>query len=155
MEAVTTAEATPAQDPASATPASSLPPIEFGNDLYTVKLPRHQPLVSKALPRDGIFRPPYGWRYHYSLQEAVDAPEFIVPFEAFRALAEEYGLELLYRKGFREVYEDESEDRELGMLAERMGVRSRDRSAPNKGCLVGDEEMEAAAFYHAFCFYKT
>jgi mRNA (guanine-N7-)-methyltransferase len=154
VEAVT-AEATPVQDPASATPASTLPPIEFGNELYTVKLPRHQPLVSKALPRDGIFRPPYGWRYHYSLQEAVDAPEFIVPFEAFRALAEEYNLELLYRKGFREVYEDESEDRELGMLAERMGVRSRDRSAPNNGCLVGDEEMEAAAFYHAFCFYKT
>ena len=155
VEAAATAQATPTQDPASATPASSLPPVEFGNDLYTVRLPRNQPLVSKALPRDGIFRPPFGWRYHYSLQEAVDAPEFIVPFEAFRALAEEYGLELLYRKGFREVYEDESEDRELGMLAERMGVRSRDRSAPNNGCLVGDEEMEAAAFYHAFCFYKT
>jgi len=155
VEAGTTAEATPTQEPSSATPASSLPPVEFGNDLYTVRLPRNQPLVSKALPRDGIFRPPFGWRYHYSLQEAVDAPEFIVPFEAFRALAEEYGLELLYRKGFREVYEDESEDRELGMLAERMGVRSRDRSAPNNGCLVGDEEMEAAAFYHAFCFYKT
>lgn len=154
-DAAPAADGTPAKDPASSTPASSLPPVEFGNDLYTVRLPRNQPLVSKPLPRDGIFRPPFGWRYHYSLQEAVDAPEFIVPFEAFRALAEEYGLELLYRKGFREVYEDESEDYELGQLAERMGVRSRDRSLPNKGCLVGDEEMEAAAFYHAFCFYKT
>jgi mRNA (guanine-N7-)-methyltransferase len=67
----------------------------------------------------------------------------------------EYGLELLYRKGFKEVYEDESEDRELGMLAERMGVRSRDRAAPNNGCLVGGQEMVAASFYHAFAFYKT
>lgn len=148
-------DTTPAEGPANGTPGSSLPPLEFGNDLFTVRIPRNQPLVSKPLPRDGIFRPPFGWRYHYNLQEAVDAPEFIVPFEAFRALAEEYGLELLYRKGFREVYEDESEDRELGMLAERMGVRSRDRSAPRGGCLVGEEEMEAAAFYHAFCFYKT
>lgn len=154
-EATAKADATPAQDPSSNTLTSPLPPLEFGNELFTVRVPRNQPLVSKPLPRDGIFRPPFGWRYHYNLQEAVDAPEFIVPFEAFRALAEEYGLELLYRKGFREVYEDESEDRELGMLAERMGVRSRDRSAPRGGCLVGDEEMEAAAFYHAFCFYKT
>lgn len=153
--AAVTADATPVQDPASGTDVSSLPPLEFGNDIFKVRLPRAQPLVSKPLPRDGIFRPPFGWRYHYSLEEAVDAPEFVVPFEAFRALAEEYGLELLYRKGFREVYEDEVEDRELGMLAERMGVRSRDRSAPNNGCLVGDEEMEAAAFYHAFCFYKS
>jgi mRNA (guanine-N7-)-methyltransferase len=137
------------------TPLSSLPPVEFGNELFTVRLPRAQPLVSKPLPRDGIFRPPFGWKYHYSLQEAVDAPEFIVPWEAFRALAEEYGLELLYKKGFREVYEDESEDRELGMLAERMGVRSRDRSGPNGGRLVGEDEMEAAAFYLAFTFYKS
>jgi mRNA (guanine-N7-)-methyltransferase len=137
------------------TPLSDLPPVEFGNELFTVRLPRAQPLVSKPLPRDGIFRPPFGWKYHYSLQEAVDAPEFIVPWEAFRALAEEYGLELLYKKGFREVYEDESEDRELGMLAERMGVRSRDRSGPNNGRLCGDEEMEAAAFYLAFTFYKS
>jgi len=150
-QAAAVTDATTAQDTAS----STLPPLEFGNDLFTVRLPRAQPLVSKPLPHDGVFRPPFGWRYHYSLQEAVDAPEFVVPFEAFRALAEEFNLELLYRKGFKEVYFDESEDRELGMLAERMGVRSRDRSAPNNGCLVGDEEMEAAAFYHAFCFYKT
>lgn len=142
------ADGTPNQD-------SSLPPLEFGNELYKVRIPRNQPLVSKPLPRDGIFRPAFGWRYHYSLQEAVDAPEFIVPFEAFRALASEYNLELRYKKGFREVYEDESEDRELGMLAERMGVRSRDRSAPNNGCLVGSDEMDAAAFYLAFCFVKT
>jgi mRNA (guanine-N7-)-methyltransferase len=150
--AVVEADATPA---ANGTPLSSLPPVEFGNELFTVKLPRAQPLVSKPLPRDGIFRPPFGWKYHYSLQEAVDAPEFIVPWEAFRALAEEYGLELLYKKGFREVYEDESEDRELGMLAERMGVRSRDRSGPNGGRLVGEDEMEAAAFYLAFTFTKS
>ena len=117
------------------------------------------------MTKDGIFRPPYGWRYHYQLEEAVDGPEYVVPWEGFRALAEEYGLELLYRKGFKEVLDeiwgesvDEGEAREakeLAMLAERMGVLSRDRSQGKAGLLVGDEEMEAAAFYHAFCFYKT
>ena len=146
----------PAQNGAASTPYNpDAPPLEWGNGIYTVRFPRHQPLTKRSLPRDGIFRPPYGWKYHYNLEEAVDVPEYVVPWEGFRALAEDYGLELLYRKSFSDVFADESEDRELGILAERMGVRSRDRSLPNNGLLVSEEEMEAASFYHAFCFYKT
>lgn len=147
---------TPTPVEKSATPkqadTNGAEPQEVGwkNDLYSVRFPPHPPLA-----RDGTFRPPFGWKYHYHLEEAVEAPEFVVPWEAFRALAEDYGLELLYRKGFREVFEDESADRELGMLAERMKVLDRDRSKPNGGLLVREEEMEAAAFYHAFCFYKA
>ncbi|KAK5125005.1 hypothetical protein LTR85_001195 [Meristemomyces frigidus] len=148
----TASSATPAAGPST---SADQPPLEWGNKIYTVRFPRHQPLTQRPLPRDGIFRPPYGWKYHYALEEAVNAAEYVVPWEGFRALAEDYGLELLYRKGFKEVFEDESGDRELGMLAERMGVMSRDRSAGNGGLLVSAEEMEAAGFYHAFCFYKT
>jgi mRNA (guanine-N7-)-methyltransferase len=83
-EATVTADATPAQDTTTDTPVQDLPPVEFGNDLFSVRIPRIQPLVSKPLPRDGIFRPPFGWRYHYSLQEAVDAAEYCVPFEVSR-----------------------------------------------------------------------
>ncbi|KAK4634202.1 mRNA cap guanine-N7 methyltransferase [Fulvia fulva] len=133
-----------------------LPDLTWGNEIYSVRFPRKQP-NDKALPHDGIFRPPFGWRYHYHLEEAVEAPEYVVPWEAFRALADEYGLEMMYRKGFREVFEDETQDPELGMLAERMRVLSRDRTAGEKrdGLLVKEREMEAAGFYHAFCFYKT
>ncbi|OQO11268.1 hypothetical protein B0A48_05524 [Cryoendolithus antarcticus] len=139
--------ANPPPPTAAATP---LPDLTWGNTLYTVRLPSSQP-HNLPIPHDGIFRPPYGWKYHYHLAEAVDAPEFVVPFEAFRALAEDYGLELLYRKNFREVYDDESGgDGELGKLAERMGVKGRDGKS-----LVGEEEWEAAGFYCAFCFYKT
>lgn len=137
---------------------STAPPIEWGNSLYSVRFARAQTAVGskpRSLPKDGIFRPAFGWRYHYSLQEAVDAPEFVVPFEALRALAEEYGLELMYRKGFREVFDEERDDPELGRLAERMGVLSRDRSQGAGGCLVTEQEWEAAAFYHAFVFYKV
>ena len=155
---------TPGQ-PSTSPATSNLPPLEWGNSIYTVRFPRNQPLPNLPLPKDGIFRPPYGWRYHYQLEEAVNVPEYVVPWEAFRALAEEYGLELMYRKGFKEVLEeiwgevadigDGSEARELAELAEKMGVLSRDRSLGRGGLLVNDEEMEAAAFYHAFCFYKT
>ncbi|TKA76785.1 hypothetical protein B0A55_05840 [Friedmanniomyces simplex] len=164
------ANGTPAQPttypPIETTPQ---PPLQWGNSIYTIRFPRSQPLTAKPLPPDGIFRPPYGWKYHYSLEEAVNAPEYVVPWEGFRALTEDYGLELLYRKGFREVLEDEVGDRELGMLAERMGVVGRDRDRDRgsagvdpegngkglRGLLVSEEEMEAAGFYHAFCFYKV
>lgn len=150
----TAAEAAPNVE--SATPAdASLPDLEWGNEIYKIKFPRTQHLTGKPLPKDGIFRPAYGWRYHYSLEEAVDAAEFVVPWEAFRALAEEYGLELQYRKGFRGVLDDECEDPELGKLAERMRVMSRDRTQGDNGLLVSKMEREAAFFYHAFCFRKV
>ena len=105
-----------------------------------------------ATPADGIFRPPFGWKYNFFLHEAVEeVPEYVVPWEAFRALAEDYNLELQYHKPFGEVWETEKDARELGALSERMGVRDR-----NTGdLLVSPEEMEAAGFYVAFCFYRV
>lgn len=128
--------------PSAATEAAQA--LEWGNSIYKVKFPG-----TRALPADGVFRPPYGWKYFYYLEEAVDVPEYVVPWEGFRALAEDYGLELQFRKSFADVWEDNKHDRELGPLAERMGVRGQDGRFN-----VSADEMEAASFYHAFCFYK-
>jgi mRNA (guanine-N7-)-methyltransferase len=117
----------------------------WGNEIYRVRFPG-------ATPADGIFRPPFGWKYSFFLHEAVEeVPEYVVPWEAFRALAEDYNLELQYHKPFAEVWETEKDDRELGALSERMGVRDRVTGK----LLVSDEEMEAASFYVAFCFYRV
>ncbi|OJJ45471.1 hypothetical protein ASPZODRAFT_69562 [Penicilliopsis zonata CBS 506.65] len=117
---------------------------EWGNDIYRVRFPGET-------PEDGIFRPPFGWKYSYFMQEAVEeVPEYVVPWEAFRALTEDYNLELQYRKPFLEIWKEEMNDPELGPLSERMGVRDRSTGA----LLMTDEEKEAANFYHAFCFYK-
>ncbi|KAK6838598.1 mRNA capping enzyme [Aspergillus parasiticus SU-1] len=119
--------------------------IEWGNSIYRVRF-------SGDTPEDGIFRPPFGWKYSYFMEEAVEEiPEYVVPWEAFRALTEDYNLELQYRKPFLEVWEDEKDDQELGPLSERMGVRDRNTGA----LLMTEEEKEAASFYHAFCFYKV
>lgn len=86
------------------------------------------------------------------------------------SLTEDYNLELQYRKPFLEIWEDEKNDRELGPLSERMGVRDRMTGA----LLMTAEEREAVSeyscpdevrcgccclsllgFYHAFCFYKV
>lgn len=118
--------------------------FQWGNSIYTVKFPG-------KTPPDGTFRPPFGWKYFYYLEEAVDAPEYVVPWEAFRALAEDYNLELQYRKSFREVWDEQKDDPELGPLSERMGVKERGSGR----LLTTEEEMNAADFYHTFCFYKV
>jgi mRNA (guanine-N7-)-methyltransferase len=118
---------------------------EWGNDLYRVRFPG-------KTPTDGIFRPPFGWKYNFFLNEAVEeVPEYVVPWEAFRALAEDYNLELQYHQSFREIWESEKDDPYLGPLSERMGVRQRGGGP----LLVTPEEMEVANFYVAFCFYKV
>ncbi|KAI8931713.1 hypothetical protein NX059_011358 [Plenodomus lindquistii] len=118
--------------------------FSWGNSIYQVKFPG-------KTPPDGTFRPPYGWKYSYFLTEAVEAPEYVVPWEAFRALAEDYNLELQYRKPFREVWEEQKDDPVLGPLSEVMKVRDRNTGR----LLTSEEELDAADFYHAFCFYKV
>lgn len=56
-------------------------------------------------------------------------------------MTEDYNLELQYRKPFLEIWEDEKNDRELGPLSERMGVR--DRSTGE--LLMTEEEKDAVS----------
>ncbi|THC98868.1 hypothetical protein EYZ11_001646 [Aspergillus tanneri] len=109
--------------------------VEWGNSIYRVRFPGET-------PEDGIFRPPFRWRYSYFMEEAVEEiPEYVVPWEAFRALTEDYNLELQYRKPFMDIWRDEKDDPELGPLSERMGVRDRNTGA----LLMTEEEKEAAS----------
>ncbi|KAI9782876.1 MAG: mRNA cap guanine-N7 methyltransferase [Peltula sp. TS41687] len=115
-------------------PTEESPALEWGNSIYRVRF-------AGKTPEDGIFRPPFGWKYSYFLHEAVEGvPEYVVPWEAFRALTEEYNLELQYRRPFADVWKEEKDDPILGPLSERMGVRERGRGS----LLVSEEEMEAA-----------
>ncbi|OXV07691.1 hypothetical protein Egran_04545 [Elaphomyces granulatus] len=108
--------------------------LEWGNSIYRVRFP-------SATPEDGIFRPPFAWKYSYFMEEAVEEiPEYVVPWEAFRALTQEYNLELQYRKPFLDIWKEEKDDPELGPLSERMGVRARGAGP----LLVSDDELEAA-----------
>lgn len=151
-----TAQASSAKpEAAEAGEATDLAFPEWGNSIYRVRFPG-------KTPEDGIFRPPFGWRYSYFMEEAVEeVPEYVVPWEAFRAyenlssicrwtckltetcvsLAEDYNLEQQYRKPFLDVWKEEKDDRTLGPLSEKMGVRERGGGP----LLVSDEEMEAAS----------
>lgn len=121
------------------------PTAEWGNSIYRVRFPG-------KTPEDGVFRPAFGWKYNYFLDEAVEeVPEYVVPWEAFRALADDFNLELQFHRTFCDIWEAEKDDPELGPLSERMGVRERGGGP----LLVSSEEMEAASFYIGFCFYKV
>ena len=119
--------------------------LEWGNTIYRVRFPG-------KTPEDGVFRPPFGWKYSYFMEEAVEeVPEYVVPWEAFRALAEDYNLEMQYRMPFADIFKHEKDDPVLGPLSVRMGVRQHGEGP----LLLTEDELEAVSFYHAFCFYKV
>ncbi|KAL9113912.1 MAG: hypothetical protein Q9227_002046 [Pyrenula ochraceoflavens] len=134
----------------------------WGNSIYTVRF------VTPTLPllqnNTLTFRPRFGHKYMYWMDEAVDVPEYVVPWEGFRALAEEYNLELRWRKPFLEIWEDEMVRKgegegggvrgEMGRVAERMGILRRDNGGGG-GLAISREEREAVGFYHGFCFVKV
>ncbi|EXJ76335.1 mRNA (guanine-N7-)-methyltransferase [Cladophialophora psammophila CBS 110553] len=121
---------------------------QWGNAIYNVRFPI-DPL--RPLQPDGSFRPPFSWKYTYWMAEAVDVPEFVVPWEAFRALAEHYNLEQRYRKPFLDIWQQEQGNREMVHLAARMGVTKHEGGE----MLLSEDEKDAVAFYHAFCFVKV
>ncbi|KAL2064280.1 hypothetical protein VTL71DRAFT_4774 [Oculimacula yallundae] len=114
--------------------------ISWGNSIYNVRF-------EGKTPPDGLFGRPFGDRYFFSLAEAVEAPEYVVPWELFCEIAEEYGLELQYCKPLDQVWEEEKNNEFLAALSQEMGVVHADGTF-----LVSRHELEAAKFYQAFCF---
>lgn len=54
------------------------------------------------------------------------------------SIAEDYSLELIYKKPFHDIWKEEKDDRDLKVLSERMGVMGRDGRFA-----LGEEEWEA------------
>lgn len=118
--------------------------VKFGNSLYSVTF-------DKEPPADGVFRPPFGNRYSYWLKDAVDdVPEYVVPFETLRALCEEYGLTLKYKKNFIDIFNQEI-PKYFSKLNKNLieGMRRTDGKYGAEG-----EEKEAVGFYLGFVFEK-
>lgn len=119
--------------------------LAFGNDLYSVTF--HQPP-----PEDGVFRPAFGHGYNFLLKDAIDdVPEYVVPFEVFRLLCEDYGLTLRYKKNFVDLFNAEI-PRYFGRLNKNLieGMKRSDGKYGAEG-----SEKEAVAFYIGFVFEKV
>lgn len=81
----------------------------------------------------------------------MDVQQGQCSLDSFFRLAEDYNLELQYRKPFLEIWKEEKDQPVFRSLSERMGVVDRYSGE----LMVTKDEMEAIDFYHAFCFYKV
>ncbi|KAK4048748.1 mRNA cap guanine-N7 methyltransferase [Microbotryomycetes sp. JL221] len=85
--------------------------LAFGNSVYGIKFDHR------------TWDSPFGHRYTFYLQDAVDeVPEYVVYWEEFVQMAENYGLELSYCKDFQQIFADEKDDSHFATLLKRMKV---------------------------------
>ncbi|XP_064006342.1 mRNA cap guanine-N7 methyltransferase [Pogoniulus pusillus] len=80
----------------------------FGNDVYSVKF-----------EKKGEY-PLFGCKYDFHLEEVVDVPEFLVYFPLLEEMAKKHGMKLVYKRTFREFYEEKIKNYEHKMLLKRM-----------------------------------
>ncbi|KAL1916688.1 uncharacterized protein VTP21DRAFT_5392 [Calcarisporiella thermophila] len=112
--------------------------LEIGNSIYSIRFDQRESF------------PLFGCRYNFHLEDAVDCPEYLVHFPTFQKLAREYGLTLMYKQRFHELYDDARRDPEFLSLLYRMGVI---KTSPEPRGL-SEEEWEAAGIYLSFAFKK-
>lgn len=80
----------------------------FGNEIYTVKF-----------QKKGDY-PLFGCKYDFNLEGVVDVPEFLVYFPLLIEMVKKYNMKLIYKKTFREFYEEKIKNGENKMLLRRM-----------------------------------
>uniref|UniRef100_A0A1D1XMZ0 mRNA cap guanine-N(7) methyltransferase n=1 Tax=Anthurium amnicola TaxID=1678845 RepID=A0A1D1XMZ0_9ARAE len=119
--------------------------LKFGNGVYWI--------CFDEIYTEKKFKPscPFGIKYQFHLEDAVDCPEWIVPFHVFKPLAEEYDLELVFVKNFHEFVDDFLKRSEFVELMRRLGALgdgNQDKST------LSPDEWEAAYLYLAFVLRK-
>ena len=116
------------------------PGLEFGNSVVNIAFGPES--ASKKFPSIR----PFGIEYVFCLNDAVDCPEWLVPFPVLQKLASEYGLELELKQNFHEFINKESEPH-----AETM----RRVLGPQGLAEISADEWEAAYLYLVFVFRKV
>ncbi|KAI0695410.1 mRNA capping enzyme-domain-containing protein [Cerioporus squamosus] len=112
--------------------------LSWGNSVYKIRF------------EDRHNRPMFGHRYWFYLQDAVDdVPEYVVHWDNFVRMASEYGLELVYKKEFHQIFEEHSELPEFAPLLQRMHVVD-----SNGESQMDEDQWEAANVYVGFAFEK-
>eukprot|EP00826_Nyctotherus_ovalis_P045728 TRINITY_DN508_c0_g1_i3.p2 TRINITY_DN508_c0_g1~~TRINITY_DN508_c0_g1_i3.p2 ORF type:complete len:209 (+),score=93.49 TRINITY_DN508_c0_g1_i3:248-874(+) len=120
----------------------------FGNSFYSAVLPQ------KRFPKDNA----YGIKYYFYLEDSVGrkegdkivyVPEYLVIFEKFKELADEYGLELVERKNFHEFYSDNIKNpRHRKVFFKMVHAKESDTDKELK------EQWDAIYVYMVFAFRK-
>lgn len=94
---------------------------------------------------------PFGITYKFHLEDAVDCPEWIVPFHIFKSLAEEYELELVFVKNSHEFVHEYLKKPEFAELMRRLGALG---DGNQDLTTLSQDEWEAAYLYLSFVLRK-
>ncbi|CAN0910304.1 mRNA cap guanine-N7 methyltransferase 1 [Linum grandiflorum] len=118
--------------------------LAFGNSVYSIRF--DEDYSEKKFNSSS----PFGIKYQFHLEDAVDCPEWIVPFEVFKSLAEEYDLELVFVKNEHEFVHEYLKKPEYVELMRKLGAlgNSKDQSA------LTPDEWEVSYLYLAFVLRK-
>lgn len=113
--------------------------LSFGNDVYTIRFEE----------RDN--RPVFGHKYSFFLKDAVeDVPEYVVRWDNFVQMASDYKLDLLYKKEFHQVFEENQDDPEFGPLMVRMKVVD-----SNGESSMDEHQWEAASTFSSILLHLS
>ncbi|KAK7405105.1 hypothetical protein VNO78_06300 [Psophocarpus tetragonolobus] len=119
--------------------------LTFGNSVYWVRF--DEEFSDKKFKSSS----PFGIKYTFHLEDAVDCPEWIVPFDLFKSLAEEYDFELVFAKNSHEFVHEYMKKPEFVELMRRLGALgdgNQDQST------LSADEWEAAYLYMSFVLRK-
>ena len=90
--------------------------LTFGNQYYTV---RFEPTSNVKGPRF----PPFGHKYYFTLVDAVDdVAEYVVDWDQFISLAQQNGLECIFKKTFEQVWREEGQLDHFRTLTRKMRI---------------------------------
>ncbi|KAJ9067667.1 mRNA cap guanine-N7 methyltransferase [Entomophthora muscae] len=116
--------------------------LKFGNSIYSIKFESKDKF------------PIFGHKYWFCLEDAIDdCPEFLIHFPTLQKIAAEYKLELIFKKGFHEIYEAFCQHEEYNELLYRMNVISDPSNTHDP--LIDPEQWEAAGIYLGCAFKKV
>ncbi|KAL0000995.1 hypothetical protein SO802_014776 [Lithocarpus litseifolius] len=119
--------------------------LDFGNSVYWICF--DEEFSEKKFKSSS----PFGIKYKFHLEDAVDCPEWVVPFHVFKSLAEEYDLELVFAKNSHEFVHEYLKKPEYVDLMRRLGALgdgNQDKST------LSPDEWEVAYLYLAFVLKK-
>ncbi|RYR70172.1 hypothetical protein Ahy_A03g016681 isoform A [Arachis hypogaea] len=119
--------------------------LAFGNSVYWIRF--DEEFSDKKFKSSS----PFGIKYTFHLEDAVDCPEWIVPFQVFQKLAEEYDFELVFAKNSHEFVHEYMKKPEFVELMRRLGALgdgNQDQST------LSADEWEAAYLYMSFVLRK-
>ncbi|KAK7290800.1 hypothetical protein RIF29_05507 [Crotalaria pallida] len=119
--------------------------LAFGNSVYWVRF--DEEFSDKKFKSSS----PFGIKYKFHLEDAVDCPEWIVPFQIFKSLAEEYDFELVFAKNSHEFVHEYMKKPDFVELMRRLGALgdgNQDQST------LSPDEWEVAYLYMSFVLRK-